>query len=115
MTSEQILQIAVMCHQTNKSWCEINGDYTQKNWEEAEQWQRDSAIAGVNFRLNEPQAGPAVQHNAWMADKLEDDWVFGEVKNVALKTHPCIVPYTELPEFQKKKDALFIGIVNALL
>lgn len=49
-----------------------------------------------------------------MEEKVNDGWVYGEVKDADKKTHPCIVPYNELPEFQKKKDHLFIAIVKAL-
>jgi hypothetical protein len=53
---DKIEQIARMCHQTNKAWCELNGD-NSKDWDEAQQWQRDSAIKGVEFKLDNPDAG----------------------------------------------------------
>lgn len=49
-----------------------------------------------------------------MKEKIEDGWVYGDEKDTEKKTHPCLVPYEELPEFQKKKDALFQAIVDAL-
>lgn len=106
--------LAIMCHQSNKEWCEQNGDYSQKNWSEAEQWQRDSAIKGVQFRIDNPDAKEDTQHNAWMQDKINDGWVFGEIKDAEKKTHHCIVPFNKLPEFQQKKDKLFCAIVDAL-
>ena len=106
--------IAKACHEANRVWCQANGDDTQKHWEDAEQWQKDSAIKGVEFRINNPSAGKDAQHNAWMADKINDGWVFGEVKDANAKTHPCIVPFDQLPEFQQKKDALFCAIVDSL-
>jgi hypothetical protein len=30
---DKIEQIARMCHQTNKAWCELNGDNFKKDWE----------------------------------------------------------------------------------
>ena len=113
--TKKVLAIAVVCHQANKAYCELVGqDSSQKDWMEAEAWQRDSAIAGVDFRLNNPDAGPDAQHNAWMKDKVDNGWVFGEVKDAENKQHPCIVDYDLLPEYQKKKDALFCAIVDAL-
>jgi hypothetical protein len=108
------INIAYVCHQANKSWCELNGDTSQKDWYLAEQWQRDSAIAGVKFRFDNPSAKEDAQHNAWMADKIKDGWVYGEVKDAEKKIHPCLVPFEELPVFQQKKDALFCAIVDAL-
>ena len=111
----KIEQIARVCHQANKAWCETNGDDTQKDWNEAEQWQRDSAIKGIEFKMDNPNASHDAQHNAWMADKLSDGWVYGEIKDAEKKTHPCIVAFETLPEFQQKKDVLFVNIVNSLL
>jgi hypothetical protein len=112
MTS--IYNIATMCHEANKVWCHLNGEHSQPHWGQAPQWQIDSAIDGVEHALNHPDATPEDMHNNWMAEKIENGWVYGEVKDPDAKTHPCIVPYAELPEFQRKKDALFLAIVRAL-
>lgn len=112
--SLEVLQIAMVCHQANKAWCEANDDNSQKDWHGAEEWQRQSAIMGVEFRLNNPNAGKDSQHNAWMQDKINDGWVYGDIKDAVAKTHPCIVPFEQLPEFQQKKDALFCAIVDSL-
>jgi len=53
-------------------------------------------------------------HESWCDFKRADGWVFGEVKDAGAKTHPCLVPYAELPEEQKIKDHLFSAIVTAL-
>ena len=111
---EKILRMAVMCHQANKTWCELHGDLTQRDWALAEQWQRDSAIAGVKFRLANPNAGQDAQHNAWMQSKLDQGWVYGEVKDADKKTHPCLVSFERLPLFQQKKDAIFCAIIDTL-
>lgn len=111
---EGLKQIAYMCHQVNKAWCEANGDFSQKDWDQAEEWQRQSAVSGVSFRLNNPNAKEDSQHNAWMNDKINDGWVYGETKDADKKTHPCIVPFNQLPLFQQKKDTLFCAIVDAL-
>lgn len=115
-TQEQakIVSIAKVCHQANKAWCEVVGDNSQKDWDEAEQWQRDSAVKGVQFKIDNPDAGHDAQHNSWMQEKVDAGWVYGETKDAEAKTHPCIVPFDQLPEFQQKKDALFCAIVEAL-
>lgn len=106
--------IAIACHEANRAWCMSQGDYSQKHWEEAEDWQRESALKGVEFRLNNPDAKEDAQHNAWMEDKISQGWKYGVVKNAETKEHPCIVPFNELPLFQQKKDKLFCAIVDAL-
>lgn len=106
--------IARVCHEANKGWCESNSDFSQKQWNEAEEWQRQSAVTGVLFRFDNPDAAEDSQHNAWMKDKTDAGWVYGETKDAEAKTHPCIIPFQELPEFQQKKDKLFCAIVDAL-
>lgn len=111
MTPEQI---AVVCHEANRAYCATIGDLSQKPYGEAEAWQRDSAVKGVCFALANPQSPLSAQHENWLKDKLADGWTYGPIKNAELKEHPCCVPYEELPEEQKKKDALFRAIVFAL-
>ncbi|HEX8357547.1 MAG TPA: RyR domain-containing protein [Segetibacter sp.] len=111
---EKIISIAMVCHYANKGWCEAFGDNSQKNWYEAEQWQRDAAISGVKFRLENPEAADATQHEFWMKEKVDAGWVYGAVKDPEKKTHPCIVPFNDLPDFERKKDRLFGAIVDCL-
>ncbi len=114
MDTAKVIIIAMVCHAANKAWCEAHEDYSQSPWEEAPLWQRESAVKGVEFRLANPEAPQSAQHEAWMADKVKDGWVYGEVKDAEAKTHPCIVAYEDLPELHKKKDALFQAIVDSL-
>lgn len=111
---DKAYSIAMVCHQANKAWCFVNADQSQKDWNDAEEWQRDSAVKGVLFRFDNPDAKEDAQHNAWMKDKVDAGWVYGEVKDAEAKIHPCIVPFDQLPEFQRKKDSLFCAIVDAL-
>jgi hypothetical protein len=108
-------QIAIVAHETNRAFCQTLGDGSQKPWCEAEQWQRESAIKGVEFKLSNPGARASAQHDAWLRDKVADGWKYGKVKDATLKTHPCIVPYGELPRDQRLKDYLFQAIVEAFV
>jgi len=49
-----------------------------------------------------------------LKEKEEAGWKYGEVKDPDKKEHPCFVSYEELPEQQKVKDALFVGVVRAM-
>lgn len=109
-----ISDVAKVCHEANRAWCETNGDISQKRWEDAEQWQRDSAVAGVKFALANPEAPDSAQHDAWSADKIKDGWRYGEVKDAVAKTHPCLVAFERLPPMQQFKDRLFRTIVSSL-
>ena len=108
-------QIAKVCHEANRAFCETIGDNSQKPWAEAEEWQRISAIKGVQWRMENLFAPDSSQHEKWMADKLADGWVYGEVKDATAKTHPCLVPFEELPHNQQLKDYLFSAVVLAFV
>jgi len=107
-------RIAKVCHEANRAWCEANGDFSQKPWEIAADWQRGSARMGVRFAIDHPDAPDSAEHDAWMADKIADGWRYGEIKDAEAKTHPCLVPFDQLPREQQAKDALFRAVVKAL-
>lgn len=111
MTVEQIAEV---CHETNRAYCATLGDNSQLPWAEAPEWQRTSAVNGVRFHLDNPNAKPSHSHESWLAEKEAGGWKYGPVKDPEKKEHPCFVPYEELPGEQKAKDALFIGVVHAL-
>ena len=108
------LEIAKVCHEANRAICAAAGDHTQKPWDEAKDWQRESAVKGVQFAIEHPNAPASAQHEAWMADKISKGWTYGVDKSAEDKTHPCLVPYAELPFEQQVKDHVFRAIVNAL-
>lgn len=111
---QQVHEIARMCHEANRTWCEINGDASQLSWGRAEGWQTQSAIAGVMFRLENPSAPTSATHEAWMADKAAQGWRRGDVKDPSAKTHPCMVPFGDLPAEQRMKDVLFGALVRSM-
>ena len=107
-------QIARVCHEVNRAYCEALGDMSQPKWEDAPQWQRDSAALGVKLHIENPEAGAQASHESWLAQKVSEGWVYGAVKNAELKQHPCMVPFAELPVAQQAKDYIFRGVVHAL-
>ncbi|MFJ6566645.1 RyR domain-containing protein [Streptomyces sp. NPDC091292] len=114
MSDEKALEgTARVCHAANRAWQIATGDpAVSPPWDDAPDWQRASAIDGVR----KAQAGTTGEelHQAWCDFKNRDGWVYGPVKDEAAKTHPCLVPYHELPVEQRRKDALFAAIVAAL-
>jgi hypothetical protein len=109
-----IEDIAAICHDANRSLCQRQGDGSQEVWMFAPEWQRKSAITGVEFCLANPKAPASANHDSWLAEKKRDGWKYGAVKNPETKEHPCFVPYDDLPPEQKAKDHLFKAIVASL-
>jgi hypothetical protein len=102
-----IAAAAQRAHEANRAYCLSIGDASQPSWDDAPKWQKDSAIAGVKAILADPLLTPEQSHEGWLGLKEEEGWVYGPVKDPDLKQHPCMVPYDQLPEDQKKKDDIF--------
>lgn len=107
--------VARLAHEVNRAYCLALGDESQPVWEDAPQWQRDSAVLGVRFHIENRDASPGASHECWMAQKVADGWVYGPEKRPDLKQHPCMVPFEELPREQQAKDFIFRAVVRASL
>jgi RyR domain-containing protein len=105
--------IARVCHEANRALQMIAGDPSPSPaWEDAPVWQRKASVDSV--RSIQAGATPESLHESWRALRLAEGWVYGEVKDPEKKTHPCLVPYEELPQDQQLKDRVFCVIVVVL-
>ena len=43
-------------------------------------------------------------HEVWAESRIAQGWSYGEERSDALMTHPCLIPYEELPEVEKAYD-----------
>ncbi|NED96427.1 hypothetical protein G1H11_14045 [Phytoactinopolyspora alkaliphila] len=107
-------EIARVCHEANRALQLVDGDPApSRPWDDAPTWQRESAVAGVRNALAETH-DPAAHHQAWVDAKAADGWTYGTTKDPEARTHPCMLPYDDLPANQRRKDVLFLSIVNSL-
>ncbi len=106
-------EIARVCHEVNRAYCQALGDTSQPAWEDAPQWQKDSALLGVNLHCDN-NVGPEASHFSWTTQKVNDGWKYGPVKDVEKKEHPCMVSFDKLPREQQAKDFIFRAVVHAL-
>jgi len=115
MSNLSFNQIAEVAHQANRAICQTYGDDSQPTWADAPDWQIESCVAGVAFFEANPDATPEQMHESWLQQKLADGWVFGPEKDPEAKTHPCLIPYNQLPVEQQIKDHVFRAIVETLV
>ncbi len=55
-------------------------------------------------------------HDVWAAQRLAQGWTYGPARDDGAKTHPCLVPYDQLPESEKDYDRKAAGeTLKALL
>lgn len=109
------VEIAEIAHEQNRVYCVSIGDDSQTYWDAAEDWQKDSALNGVDAIADGSIRTPQQSHENWLKEKEDDGWEWGEEKDTELKTHPCFVPFSDLPKEQQFKDILFFHIVRTLL
>lgn len=109
--SDNIVLAARVAHEVNRVLRKYydNPEEDSPTWIDAPESQRASVIDGVKGIL----AGntPEESHENWLEFKRNDGWVYGPVKDEAAKTHPCFVPYSELPPEQQLKDHVFAAVV----
>ena len=43
-------------------------------------------------------------HDVWAQSRISQGWTYGPERSDALKHHPCLVPYEELPEIERAYD-----------
>lgn len=115
LTEKQVEYVARLCHEVNRAVCMVNGDGSQVAWEDAPDWQKQSAMDGVRKAVVAPFLSPAENHEGWMEIKLRDGWRYGPIKDASQKVHPCLLPYKSLPPHEKIKDQIFMAVVNGYL
>ncbi len=103
---------ARIAHEANRAFCIAVGDDSQVSWDAAPDWQKDSAYNGVLGVINGDT--PEQSHVTWSNEKYANGWTYGEVKDPEAKTHPCLVPYDQLPKVQQDKDHLYVAVVKAM-
>lgn len=111
----EVAKIARVCHEVNRAYCQSIGDLSQPRWEDAPDWQKDSAVKGVQFHIDNPEAPPSASHDSWLKQKVDEGWKYGAVKNPDTKEHPCCVSYDQLPVEQRAKDFIFSALVREIV
>lgn len=43
-------------------------------------------------------------HEVWAETRISQGWTYGDQRDDDRKTHPCLIPYEELPDSEKEYD-----------
>jgi hypothetical protein len=58
----------------------------------------DETLKGLTERLAENV------HDIWAEQRISQGWQYGPNRSDVKKTHPSLIPYSELPESEKEYD-----------
>jgi len=53
---------------------------------------------------------PEELHGSWMQAYFTMGWVYGEKYDREMKIHPDLVPYADLGQLERDKDAVFVAL-----
>ena len=109
----KIEDVAHVAHEVIRAYNVAFGNDANPPWQLAPEWQRESAMRGVRAVLMSDLT-PEQLHERWLADKIVGGWRYGPVKDENEKTHPCLLPYDQLPQWQRVKDYLFRAVVMGM-
>lgn len=56
------------------------------------------------------KTSPEELHDDWVKAYEAMGWVYGEERDPVKKTHPDMVPYWELGQLERDKDAVFVAL-----
>ena len=80
-------------------------------WCEREQSFKIQFLAVIERQCSEHRSkSPEELHGSWMQSYFTMGWVYGDIYSRDNKTHPDLVPYANLGQLEKDKDAVFVAL-----
>jgi hypothetical protein len=112
ISPEQIDRIAQVAHAAIRAHGIAHGRKPGPEWDDAEEWMRESSRDAVRVALEDPT--PGTQHTRWMEERKGQGWTYGPERDDEKKHNPNMVEYDELSLFEKQKDWIIIALAQAL-
>ena len=80
-------------------------------WSEREEAFKVQFLEVIERQCGENRSmSPEELHGGWMQAYIAMGWVFGDVYDRTNKIHPDLVPYSQLGQLEKDKDAVFVAL-----
>jgi hypothetical protein len=80
-------------------WCEREIDF------------KDQFLNVIERQCGEQRSkSPEELHGSWVQAYLAMGWVFGKEYDREAKVHPDLVPYADLKQLERDKDAVFVAL-----
>lgn len=115
VTMEDIDRTAQLVYEANSVLRSLFREPARSSWANTSEDVKDRVRSGVRtFMGSGFMATPAEMHEQWLLHMKNTGWIYGEVEDAELKTHPNIRPYAELPIEQHTKDLMFTVLVETI-
>jgi len=80
-------------------------------WNEREQAFKDQFLKVIDRQCGDQRSkSPEELHGSWMQAYFVMGWVYGEKYDRENKIHPDLVPYADLNQLERDKDAVFVAL-----
>lgn len=80
-------------------------------WTERETPFRAQFLDVIDRQCGENRSrSPEELHGSWMQSYISMGWVYDKVYNREKKIHPDLVPYADLGQLERDKDAIFVAL-----
>ena len=80
-------------------------------WEEREELFKEQFRKVIVRQCSDQRSrSPEELHGSWMQAYFSMGWVYGEEYNRENKIHPDLVPYADLGDLERDKDAVFVAL-----
>lgn len=81
------------------------------SWVEREKPFKEQFLKVIERQCGENRSkSPEELHGSWMQSYFSMGWVYGEKYNREGKIHPDLVPYNQLGQLERDKDAVFVAL-----
>ena len=80
-------------------------------WRDREESFHNQFLRVIDRQCGEQKSNsPEELHGSWMQAYFAMGWVYGEEYDPVKKIHPDLVPYAELGQLERDKDAVFVAL-----
>lgn len=88
-----------------------NAPIIPDEWDKREEAFKAQFVKVIDRQCGEYRSrSPEELHGSWMQSYLDMGWVYGEKYDRANKIHPDLVPYADLGQLERDKDAVFVAL-----
>lgn len=94
-------------HEVNNLYCEAMADKKSPEWKDLTEVQRQGCIKAA-YEVIVNKRSSRWLHGEWMRCRKAEGWTYSKVKDFKRKKSPCLIPYAELPEWQRRKEMFVI-------